>query len=321
MNSKQAQNILITDYLASEGIQPAHSTHGGRFYWYHSPIREWDSKPSLKVDTLNNTWYDYGSGLFDHEKFRRLPDLVIAHKNVTFSEVLRILEYKNLGNPSLFATTSTQTPQNKTIHHQNRSKPQKKPQTTSVELVKVADLQNPHLISYLEGRGINADIAAQYVQEVYFKLPQKQSCLFAIGWPSGQGFDCRVEKGDFSFKGFVGQGKDIACINMESGISENIAVFEGWMDFLSFLTQKNITDFKHPAIIMFSVSQRKKALARIRQAGAKRLFLFLDNDDSGRDTTDFFTVALAQEMQVIDRSGLYQGFKDYNERINGKQDF
>jgi 5S rRNA maturation endonuclease (ribonuclease M5) len=180
-------------------------------------------------------------------------------------------------------------------------------------------LQNPYLIAYLEGRGINPDIAAQYVQEVYFRLPQKQTCLFAIGWPSGQGFDCRVEKGDFSFKGFVGQGKDIACINMDKETSENIAVFEGWMDFLSFLTQKNITDFKHPAIIMFSVSQRKKALAKIKQQKAKRLFLFLDNDDSGKDCANFFTVALTPEMQVIDRSGLYQGFNDYNERVQNNK--
>ena len=81
------------------------------------------------------------------------------------------------------------------------------------------------------------------------------------------------------------------------------------MDFLSFLTQKNITDFKHPAIIMFSVSQRKKALAKIRQAGAKRLFLFLDNDASGKDCTDFFTVALgarnAGNRQVRPVSGLW----------------
>ena len=270
MNSKQAQNILITDYLASEGLQPVRTTQGGRFCWYHSPIREGDSKPSFKVDTLNNTWYDYGSGLFDHEKFRRLPDLVIAHKNVTFSEVLRILAYKNLGNPNLFTKPTPSTPKNKSNYvaaQQNQhSWETKKEESGAFELVKVTKLQNPHLIQYLEGRGINPDIAAQYVKEVYFRLPQKQSCLFAIGWPSGQGFDCRVQKGDFSFKGFVGQSKDIACINMEDATSENIAVFEGWMDFLSFLTQKNITDFKHSAIIMFSVSQRKKVLAK-DQAG------------------------------------------------------
>ena len=86
-------------------------------------------------------------------------------------------------------------------------------------MVKTAKLQNPHLIAISGGQGDQCGYCqSQYVKEVYFRLPQKQSCLFAIGWPSGQGFDCRVEKGDFSFKGFVGQGKDIACINMEDAI-------------------------------------------------------------------------------------------------------
>ena len=173
MNSKQAQNILITDYLASEGIQPAHTTHSRRFYWYHSPIREGDSKPSLKVDTLNNTWYDYGSGLFDHEKFRRLPDLVIAHKNVTFSEVLRILEYKNLGNPSLFAKPSPSVPQNKSNYVAAVAKQKNKKESGAFELVKAADLQNPHLIAYLESRGINADIAKSISKSITTRRGKK----------------------------------------------------------------------------------------------------------------------------------------------------
>ena len=240
----------------------------------------------------------------------------MAHKNVTFSEVLRILEYKNLGNASLFAKPEPSASQNKSNYVAAKQKNKK--ESRAFELVKVAGLQNPHLIDYLEGRGINADIAKQYVKEVYFKSVPKETRLFAIGFPSGNGFDCRIEKGDFAFKGFVGSDKDIACLNMEEG-AEHIAIFEGWMDFLSFLTHKNLMRFNHAAIILFSANQRKKALVQIQQASPGKLFLFLDNDAAGQDTADFFQTALAQDMQVIDRSNLYQDFNDYNDWLRGKK--
>ena len=83
------------------------------------------------------------------------------------------------------------------------------------EIVKTTSLSNPHLIEYLQERGINIDIARQYVKEVYFKTRLKRANLFAVGFPSGEGFDCRIEKRDFAFKGFIGDNKDIACINMD----------------------------------------------------------------------------------------------------------
>ena len=315
MNSNQARSIPIVDYLASEGISATHTTDGGRYYWYHSMIREGDNNPSFKVDVQLNTWYDYGAlSLFDDQKFRRLPDLVMHHKKVTFSEVLRILEYKNLGNTNLFETFSPPKKSAPFADAKEGLAKQKNKKVTGggFEIVKTTSLSNPHLIEYLQERGINIDIAKQYVKEIYFKTRLKRANLFAVGFPSGEGFDCRIEKRDFSFKGFIGDDKDIACINMDEG-TDNIAVFEGWVDFLSFLTHKNITDFKHSAIIMFSANQRKIALERIRQEKPENVFLFLDHDEAGRDCTDFFKIGLGQGIKVIDRSSVYDGYNDYND--------
>ena len=45
-----------------------------------------------------------------------------------------------------------------------------------------------------------------------------------------------------------------------------------------------------------------------------KLYFFLDNDDSGRDTQDFFELALP-DIQIIDKSSLYKDFKDFNEML------
>ncbi|WP_299285036.1 CHC2 zinc finger domain-containing protein [uncultured Mucilaginibacter sp.] len=68
MNIQQINNNLqIKDFLEKSGISPAHGR--GNHYWYISPIRETESTPSFKVDTVRNRWYDFGAGeggkLFD----------------------------------------------------------------------------------------------------------------------------------------------------------------------------------------------------------------------------------------------------------------
>jgi len=60
MRAKEARLILITDYLASKGIEPIKSQKSGLELWYSSPIRCGDTHPSFKVDTLKNLWFDFG---------------------------------------------------------------------------------------------------------------------------------------------------------------------------------------------------------------------------------------------------------------------
>ena len=69
------------------------------------------------------------------------------------------------------------------------------------------------------------------------------------------------------------------------------------MDYLSYLTvlrqQQGIDTPKASVIVLNSTSLRARALPVLSQCAFSRLFCFLDNDEAGRSTLDYFQMALA----------------------------
>ena len=130
------------------------------------------------------------------------------------------------------------------------------------EIKKVIKLTHPALVDYLQSRHISIDLARQYLKEVHFRPNDQNKSFFALGWKCGGGYDVRNRH----FKGFVGLGKDISTINLRKG--EAIYIFEGWMDFLSYLTLHELTDFKNAALILHSTALRKRAVELIKDQTA-----------------------------------------------------
>ncbi len=177
------------------------------------------------------------------------------------------------------------------------------------DVLKVAELSNPALLAYLAERKINLDIARKYgLREIYFKNPKTEKTNFALAWPSGDGHEIRNRL----FKGFVGSHKDITIIN--PSYSSTVSVFEGWSDFLSFLTMYKLHDFKSSAIILNSVSLKAKALEWIQLSDSKKLYLFLDNDEAGHVAKQYYQDSL-KGVEIIDKSAMYAGFNDLNQLL------
>ena len=91
------------------------------------------------------------------------------------------------------------------------------------------------------------------------------------------------------------------------------------MDFLSFLSHHDSTDYKGTSLILHSTALRKRAIELIKDNKTKRITLFLDNDEAGRDTAEFFKNELP-DLKVFDRAIQYGAFKDLNERLMNKRD-
>ncbi len=93
-------------------------------------------------------------------------------------------------------------------------------------------------------------------------------------------------------------------------------VFEGMFDFLACLTyyQKPI---QTNVLILHSAHQAKKSLALLSKA--KKLFLFLDNDNAGNSATEVF-MGLNSGCIVKDCRTIYKDYKDFNEFIVKKKD-
>ena len=250
MRAIEARKIPIVEYLTLEGITHLRSRRDGGELWYSSPLRDGDSDPSFKVDTAKNLWFDFGLA-----KGGNVIDLVCALRNTTVSDALRLLEETGLYRGSFLPGD------NLTIFEAStKSKPagQKEKEVGKFEITKVIDLKHPALIEYLQSRHISIDLARQYLREVHFKPLSGFKSFFALGWKCGDGYDVRNRH----FKGFVGTGKDISTINLRKG--EAIYIFEGWMDFLSYLTLHDLKDFKNAALILHSTALRKRAVELIK---------------------------------------------------------
>jgi hypothetical protein len=60
----------------------------------------------------------------------------------------------------------------------------KKEISVALELVESKPLEHPALLQYLTKRGIDHDIARQYLSQIDFKAPQGAYSYFALGHPA-----------------------------------------------------------------------------------------------------------------------------------------
>ena len=203
MRAIEARTIAINHYLEANGIKPDRVRQSGRELWYHSPIRDGDNDPSFKVDTVKNLWFDHGIA-----RGGNVIDLVCELQNVTVKEALAILEASGLhhaphrDNLNMFggALPTSSTPYNAS-GGKKRFAPAGEKEKRDVEaarqneghfqILKVGGIQHPALIEYLQERQIDLGIARQYLKEVHFKPADQLRQYFALGWPSGDGFDVR----------------------------------------------------------------------------------------------------------------------------------
>ena len=98
-------------------------------------------------------------------------------------------------------------------------------------------------------------------------------------------------------------------------------LFEGFMDFLSYLTLKQTDDsaicINAPCdhLIMNSISNLKKTLTYLQKY--TYIHCYLDNDLAGQKTVE--TIAGMYDGRVYNESNRYAGYKDLNDYLRGKK--
>lgn len=277
---REAKQVSITEYLSRNGIEPV--LKRGNNWWYLSPFRD-ERTASFKVDTKLNVWYDHGEG-----KGGTIIDLGARLESCTDSEFRDLLsEGRHAGLSFHKAPTIKEEPASK------------------VEVIAVGPLSDVGLLGYLKSRGIAPDTARAYCKEVRFKIAK--SVYKAIGFFNRSG---GMELRNNWFKG-AASPKDITIID---GAQQKIAVFEGFIDFLSFIELKN-RNVAPPAesgfMILNSVSFASRSLD-VLVPSAKDVTLYLDNDLAGNTAKQKLSDA---GLTFRDGSPLYVGHKDLNEYL------
>lgn len=161
MTITDVKQIRISDYLHSLGYNPV-KQQGGNL-WYKSPFRQ-ESEPSFKVNTELNLWYDFGAG--------KGGNIIALAQELYASDDLRCLLEK------IAEQAPHVRPVSFSFGQQSSSQP-------SFQQLEVRDLVHPALLRYLQGRGINIELAKRECKELHFTHNGKP--YFAIGFPNVTG--------------------------------------------------------------------------------------------------------------------------------------
>jgi DNA primase len=287
----EIKQISIRQYLADLGIYPAkdHSHYG----MYHSPFRE-DHDASMKVDYSKNLWIDYGTN-----EGGTLIDLVMKMEHCSLHEAISMLERKcNSIDTSIYQRNNA--PSVNFSFHREKTDPDMKSPEPSITILKVQPISNPALIEYLNERQINLSIARIHCFEVHYSANDKP--YYAVGFQNDKGgYELRSKY----FKGCT--SKDITSIKRNKN---HCLLFEGFMDYLSFLTIQKQQNAPIDVIVLNSLSNLGKVKSTLK--AYKGIFTFFDNDQAGRKAVQKIQ---SDRNNVNDLSYSYSGCKDLNEYL------
>jgi hypothetical protein len=150
----------------------------------------------------------------------------------------------------------------------------------------------------------------KYCYEVEFINGEKEKIFKAIGFKNNAGgYELRNEY----FKG-SSSPKYISYFNNKA---DNVTVFEGFFDFLSYHSlHQNQDQLLTNFLVLNSTSFFQRSLLLMEKH--ETIYLFLDNDLTGKRCAE---IALKRSAKYKDESKLYKGYKDINDwMVNfGKQ--
>ncbi len=281
--------IPIADYLHACGIEPAKRYNS--YALYHAPYRE-DSNASLKVDFQQNLWHDYGTS-----QGGSIIDLVMRMQGCSAYEAMAHLAE---GKAITLASSSF----HREAHiEQIRDEQQPSNVTSNARRILFISEELPlYLQNYLrEVRRIDLAVASPYLRHIRYEVGGRE--YSAIGFRNrAGGYELRDDK---TFKGAIAP-KDISLIKRDA--SEKLCLFEGFMDFLSYLTMKGKETA--PCLVLNSVSNLPRAIAYLHEKGIDSVRAFLDNDQAGRKALQTLCSA---GIKVEDMSRHYSRYKDLND--------
>ena len=273
----QINDVDLVAYLAELGYQPTKTK--GLDYWYLSPLRN-ERTASFKISRRINRWYDFGIG-----RGGRLIDFGLLFFNCTIGDFFSLFK----SGPALIHDVQL-------IRHAPASK---------IIVTNAKRLSAPSLIRYLSGRGIGFELADLYCNQVNYKFGDKH--YFGIGFRNDSGgYEIRNP-----FFKCSSSPKDVTTIKYNCS---SVSVFEGFMDFLSFLVLfdqmgTHLTDY----LILNSLSFFNKSMLLLHSY--QQVFIYLDNDDAGQICS---RSACKQSSAFISMNHLYKDYKDLNDMLIGR---
>ena len=281
----KAMDIVI--FLQNLGYNPIKIN--SRYAMFHVPYRN-SNHPTLRVNRIENTWLDYSTGRKGN--IIELGKLVYQIDND--DQVIRILQDSNLP-----------------FSLQSRYLIDNEGNPTMISKIRVQELSNKKLLSYLDSRDIDLALAVKYCREIYYSVKWKKYFALAFRNNSG-GFEIISPH----IKGYIAP-RDLTLISLSSS-NPYCIVFDNFMDFLSYLTLNKRIDFTIFSdtvdyLILNSVLNVNRSIPILKKY--ELVACCLSNDEKGEETVNLIA---SEHDGVHDLSSVYEGYKDLNDFIRDK---
>lgn len=265
---------------------------------FKSPFRD-EKTPSFHLVKNSNMFKDFGTDMKAGDPI----NLVCAYFGYTIPQALAyltsitkkipIMEHKNF---------PFYEPNNQLIKETSRNH------------FKIKPLTDRNLQLYIQSRGIPIEIwknqpyicQAEYiVQHNGFKKLYKN-----VAWKTDK--EDSYEIRSFNFKGTYGQ-KMITTIPGQPGMND-LNIFEGFFNYLAFLTYYKTIKPKNKTIILNSTSNISLITSML--TNYNKINLFLDNDAAGQKASEKIIKSVNTNCLVINQSlVLHRDYNDFNDFI------
>lgn len=314
-NNDEAIQILKQTPLVSVLLHFGKRTDHIR-YMYFSPFRD-ESAPSMKIDVLNNVWFDHGARiggsvidlterlLAEKKHLPGYDDASFKGDTEIFKETLRIL--KEVSNANIQVPDEIYEAKNLPgdVHILSAESP----------------FTDQRLVKYAYSRQITRSLLNRYCKQVSYFIVHadntRSAVHTAIGFPNNsEGFALRYPSQDHR-KGKLSYKSDITTIDAKGQFTTepshtDAMVFESWSNFLSFLRWSRRTLPGCDVAVLNSASQVKRAIDYIGRH--KRCGICTDNDDAG--TKAFQTLKEScPDTEFLDLRKTYEKYNDFNDFI------
>ena len=276
MNCKQFNTISLEEVLQILGHLPTKQTE--KEAWFLNPFAK-ENHASFKINKNLNYWYLFSEGIGGNN-----VNFMKKYLNASVKEVLEWAENQNFSS------------------FQNQNFPNQKFENLAknYEIFEVKEIQHPALLEYLKMRKVENQI--EFLQEIHYRMNDKN--YFGIGFKNDSGgYEIRNKYSKIC----LGK-KDVSTI--ENG-SENLKIFEGFFDFLSFKNiEKSVGNETSDYLILNSVSM----IHNIKNSlgNYENIELYFDNDEAGDRAVEMLK---SKTENIEDCRELYSDFKDLNDFI------
>ena len=281
MNCEQIKDkVGIREVLESFSLFPVKDNQRTAFYF---ALDRKESTPSLSVDFIKNKAFDFGTG-----KSYDVVSIVQKMNQCSVSEALIYLQKFSFS-----------------FQKQNAFTARKE---KNYQIIKIHDIQHHALLQYLESRKVIEQ--KSLVKEIHYILNGQK--FFGIGFYNNAG---GLEIRNKYSKICLGK-KDVTLINRVDNKCEEVCVFEGFFDLLTYChLQEDETD-KADLLVLNSTAMFFKVEKQLSKYD--KINIFLDNDLNGKSLSNKI---LNGYDNVEDCSYLYNDSKDFNEWFIRSKDF